>query len=94
MSRSIADKACSSAASVTSPRRLVLTVCVVLVAVFAGTDAWAQDERFARTAAALPAVLEGAYGDEGPRVAAALDDLQQGLAEWDRALEDASEILK
>lgn len=94
MSRCIADTARSSAACATSPRRLVLAVCVVLVAVFAGTEALAQDERFARSAATLPAILEGAYGDEGPRVAAALDELQQGLAEWDRALEDASEILK
>jgi tetratricopeptide (TPR) repeat protein len=71
-----------------------LVVVAALVAVFAGTDALAQDERFTRAAAALPAIFEGAYGDEGPRVAPALDELQQGLAEWERALEEAAEILK
>jgi tetratricopeptide (TPR) repeat protein len=87
--RSSVDAAPPSSAP--APR---LVVVAALVAVFAGTDALAQDERFTRAAAALPAIFEGAYGDEGPRVAPALDELQQGLAEWDRALADAAEILK
>jgi tetratricopeptide (TPR) repeat protein len=92
VSRSSVDGAPSSAAP--APRLVVAVVAAALIAALAGSNALAQDEQFARAAAALPAILEGAYGDEGSRVAAALDELQQGLGEWDRALEEAAEILK
>lgn len=78
----------------TASRLVIAVVVAAVVSVFTSTEASAQDERFARAVAALPTILEGAYGDEGPRVAAALDELEQGLAEWDRALDEAAEILK
>jgi tetratricopeptide (TPR) repeat protein len=35
----------------------------------------------------LTAAVVGTYGDEGPRIGAALDKMARGLAEWDRAIQ-------
>ena len=58
--------------------------CAALV-VFPGIAA-AQQQVFVDGVVELATALEGTFGDEGARIAPALDRISSGLAEWDRTI--------
>ena len=67
------------------PRRLVAGLLSVLVALPATAAGQMADPktRFVEALAQFSQAIDGAYGDEGPRVLASLDALDRGLAQWD-----------
>jgi tetratricopeptide (TPR) repeat protein len=54
----------------------------------------AQRDRFFATLPALYRSLAGAYGDEGPEIAAHVETLSQALTNWDRDVGDAESGLR
>ena len=70
-------------------RQAVVVWCVSAAAVAAPLPANAQQTAFLQGLSELTAALEGAYGDEGVRIGAALDRMSAALAIWDREIEAA-----
>jgi len=68
-------------------RRLLLAVCASGAAVVFPTPATAQPDVFFQRLGDLTSALEGTYGDEGPRIGEALDQMSRALAEWDRNIQ-------
>jgi tetratricopeptide (TPR) repeat protein len=67
------------------PWRLVAGLLSILLTLPASASGQVADPKtgFAEAVAQFGLALEGSYGDEGPRVLAALDALDRGLARWD-----------
>ena len=63
---------------------------VLITALLAGleTTAAAQPDVFFQRLGDLTTALDGTSGQEGPRIAEALDQMSRALAEWDRSIRD------
>ena len=68
-------------------RRLLLAACAGVAVLLVPAIAAAQPEVFFQRLADLTSALEGTYGDEGPRIGEALDQMSRALAEWDRSIQ-------
>ena len=64
------------------------------VALLLPSSASAQKDRFRDALIAFRASLGGTFGDEGPQLRAALDDMASSLAEWDREAASAETELR
>ena len=65
-----------------------------VLAVASPLPADAQQTAFLQGLSELTTALEGAYGDEGTRIGAALDRMSAALAVWDREIEAAESELR
>ena len=68
-------------------RRLLLAACAGVAVLVVPATVTAQPEVFFQRLADLTTALEGTYGDEGPRIGEALDQMSSALAEWDRSIQ-------
>jgi len=75
----------------TAPRVALL---VLLVALGAPSTAVAQRDAFLAASVQFYQTLRGAYGDEGPQLAAQLKNMTTALAAWDREIRDAESQLQ
>jgi tetratricopeptide (TPR) repeat protein len=73
-------------------RRLVLSF--LLAALVVPSTAVAQRDGFLAAFVQLHQTLRGAYGDEGPQLAAQLETMTTALAAWDREIRDAEGQLR
>jgi len=76
--------------TVTQPRRISTGLLVALLAVpnlAAGQVADPKTD-FADALAQFSLALDGAYGDEGPRILSSLESMERGLAKWDETIRD------
>ena len=74
-----------------APRLVVLSL---LVALGVPSTAVAQRDGFLAAFVQFYRTLRGAYGDEGPQLAAQLEQMTTALAEWDRQIRDAESQLR
>ncbi|HXH25873.1 MAG TPA: tetratricopeptide repeat protein [Vicinamibacterales bacterium] len=65
---------------------LALLPCAALLA-SSVSPAAAQSQAFFDALSELTAAVDGTYGDEGPRIQAALDRMDRALAAWDREIQ-------
>lgn len=66
-------------------RGIHVGACVLGVLAASGSAA-AQERLFVQGVAELVEATEGTYGDEGPRIARALDTMSRALVEWEREI--------
>jgi len=74
-------------------RRASVSVVLIVVGLFPAT-ASAQKDRFVGALVAFRTALGGTYGDEGPRLEAALEDMASSLEVWDRSTAAAEADLR
>ena len=67
-------------------RRHAVASCLCAGLLASPGAAMAQQTAFVQGILDLTAAIEGALGDEGPRIGTALDAMSQALAEWDREI--------
>src|SRR5262245_7121354 len=72
--------------------RLVLPWLILALAI--PSPAAAQRESFLAASVQFYQTLRGAYGDEGPRLAAQLETMSTALAAWDREIRTAESQLQ
>jgi tetratricopeptide (TPR) repeat protein len=70
------------------PRRVVPALLLVLLgSVTASAQVADPKAAFAEALGQFSLALDGAYGDEGPRILSGLDGLERGLAQWDATIQ-------
>src|SRR6185436_1449739 len=71
-----------------------LVVSLLLAALAVPSTAAAQRDAFLAAWVEFYQTLRGAYGDEGPQLAAQLETMTTALAAWDREIRDAESQLQ
>ena len=71
-----------------------LVSLLLLAALAVPSSASAQRDRFLKSFVQFHQALRGAYGDEGPTLAAQLDEMTAALAAWDGEIRDAESQLR